>query len=359
MNTAVPLPLTLTTDKAGILTSWQQVDLDSDLFTPADLLHLVGPVTQEGVPVPWPLLKTVYRVSATLMTIPVFTGFRTQVNNSVDAQSDTITLEAMDAAKILIDCPPLKKFKRPAGSLQTFAAELCGALGIPVQTDAAAQIPVTDTTAASSTQPIYSILEPIANEMGCVIWCDAIGMLHIESMLKYYALPTVGLLVSAPAGPQAGGNNILSYELTDNAGERFSHICVRGSRAHRAKHGNFLSKTVTMIAVEGVAVDPELVALGIYRPKTIYDSNARSIAQAQRRAAREMRINRIDGTKITCTVEGFLSDSSRPWAPTQMVVVAIPEKGIGMPMFIAGRRFLRNETDGDVTQLTLIEPGRL
>ncbi len=353
------MPLTLTVDTAGILSTWNRFDCDSDLFVPSDMLRCEGPLMQDGAPVVWPLLKKANRISAMIGPGPVFRGGRTAVENEVDQQSDVITIEAMDAVKPLVDCQPLDRFEAPAGNLAAFAAKLCAPFGTVLKVDANAAIPQTDETRVSPTETIWSILEKLAHQCQCWIWCDALGILHIESLKPYYALPPVAKLMCFPPGPQAQQNNIQKYKLRDDAGERFSHILVQGNNSRRARHGNAADGLTVQPPIEGLAVDPELAALGIYRPLVIADENARSIQQAQNKAIREMMIRRIQGTKIELQAGGHFDDSGRPFAVCTNVIVTIPEKGITGPWFVAGRRFFRDTERGDYTALTVITPGVL
>ncbi len=354
----IPLPIILTTDTAGIFAAWVSVDMDSDLFTPSDMIRLEGPSSQDGIPMPWPLVARCNRLVAMLGPVPVFTGNRVSATNTVDEGQDTIAIEGCDAAKVLVDSPPPLRFRRPAGSLATFATELCGQLGVLAFADAAAQIPRLESTNASPAQSVYSILEPMAKEVGCTIWCDGAGILRIESLAKYYVAPPVGLLVSMPSGPQAIANNIKSYTLRDDTEGRYSHIFVQGNPARRAKHGNIATGLLATPST-GMAVDPELIARGVYRPLVLTDSDARSIRQATAKAVREVALRQIHGTKIECEVKGFTNEAGLPWAVTQMVLVSIPHKGVNAPMFVAGRRFQQDRDRGSRTQLTLVQPGVL
>ncbi|MDP8224503.1 MAG: hypothetical protein P9L99_14175 [Candidatus Lernaella stagnicola] len=352
----VPLPLILTTDVAGILAAWESIDLDSDMLVPSDMLHLVGPSTQDGVPMAWPLLARCNRLIATLGPVPIFTGNRSSATNEVSQTGDQIAIEGCDAAKVLVDSPPLIRFRRPAGSLATFAAELCGQLAVPVVVDAAAQIPRAQTTSASPSQPVWSILEPIAKECGCTMWCDATGVLRIESLLPYYAIPPVATLASMPSGPQAAANNITSYTLRDDVEARFSHIVVQGGGGQRARHGTIATGMLGAPAL-GMAVDPELISRGVYRPLVLVDQDAKSIAQAQAKAMREVALRRLQGTKIELEVAGFTTETGLPWQVAQMVLVSIPHKGVAGPMFVIARRLMQDLSGGSRTRLTLVEPG--
>jgi prophage tail gpP-like protein len=176
---------------------------------------------------------------------------------------------------------------------------------------------------------------------------------RIESLKPYYAIPPVDTIVCAPNNPNA---RVLRYTLRDDAGERFSHIYVKGSGAQLARQGN--ATGALSVPVEAVFADLELIARGIFRPLTICDPNVKNLAQAQARAIREAMLRKIEGQKIELEIRGFLTTAQMPWAVTQMVTVAIPAKNITGPYFVAGARFLQDGR-GERTLLTLIEPGVL
>lgn len=352
----IALPITLMMPPAPPLSAWKSIDLDSDIFTPSDAFRLEGPATADGVPVIFPIMQRTGRVSALMSgVIPVFTGFRATVEVASDGGDRTLTVEGADMAKVLVDCSPPIRFSRPAGATGAFAAEIGASLGVTVA--ATATLPRLSTTSFSATQTAWAMFEGWAKEAQAVVYCDPLGVVRIESLKPYYAKPPVDLLVSMPSGPSSQGNNLLSYRLRDDAGERYSHVIVKGQTSLRARQGN---KTGLLQApVIGLSVDPELTAMGIYRPLTIQDEDAKTIAQAQSKAIREHAIRRIQGIKIECEVPGFTTRTFSPWFVTDMVTVSIPADGIAGLYFVAGRRFMQDETRGSRTKLTLIEPGVL
>lgn len=358
MMPLAPIPLLVTTDTAGILRSFTSIDLDCDLFVPADAAVIEGPADIEGVPLPWPLLKRVQRVVATFGPAPVFTGQRTSIAKRRGDGESSMTLELASPAKTLVDCPPPLGFQRPAGTLATFAGELCGQLGVLVAPGGvAAAVPRLDAVGAGASEPVWSTLDNLARQVGATLWCDEAGIVHIQELAPFYLLPPVDSLMYVPGNP---ANNIGSYELRDDLEERYATVYVKGHTPVRS-FGPYASGLSTVLSVpcEGIAVDPELVALGVTRSLTIEDPRARTIAQAIARAKREIALRRINGAKLQVTVPGWTTTLGLPWRVTQMVSVTIPEDGIMAPFFIAGRRFMRDLASGTRTVLTLVEPGAL
>lgn len=349
---SIPLPLTAVLDSGVDLSAWDSIDCDSDLFTPADALRLVGPSDQDGVPVAWPQLQRASRLVVTLGSSPVFSGHLVQVTNEVGEARDEVVLEAADAAKRLVDCPPVKAIRRPAGSLSSIAGEIGAGMGLPVVVNA--DLPRATALTFGKTETAWAILETLAREAGAWLWVDAAGSLCVENLAPYYAAPPVAKLVCAPVGPGAGGNNLMEFTLRNDFGERFSPVVVRGGGG-----GDLFGDGGA--TCEGIAVDPDLAARGIVRPKVIDDPDCKTIAQAMAKAAREVAIRRVEGTKIECTVDGFLAPGATPvpWQTTQMVAVSIPDKGVVGRFFVAGRRFLMDAQNGYRTKLTLIEPDQL
>lgn len=358
---SVPLPLTLVTDTGIFMSSWEEIDCDSDLFVPADAIHLRGPVMQDGIPVPWQQAKMANRLVVSLGPAPMFTGNKTRAARRKSGRESGLTIEGVDSAKILVDCPPAIRFAKPAGNLAAFATELCLSLGVAVAPGGTATIPRISATSATATEPVWSILQRLAQEVGCWLWCDAAGIVHCEPLAPYYAIPPVDTLVSAPTGPGAAGNNILDYELLDDVGERYSEIKIKGTATMRGygpvpAGGTYPS---WVVPVESKWVDPELAQRGIYRPLTLFDPLVKNIQQAASRSIREAMLAKIQGTKIVVWVEGFTTLTGIPWQTTQMVMVSIPEDGVVGPYMIAGRRLLQDARQGSRTMLTLIEPGVL
>lgn len=352
MTVAPPLPFVVTLDTTGPLAGFESVDMDSDLFVPINAGILEAPATQAGVPIPWLTLSRANLATCTLGPSPMFVGTATVKTKT--GSTNRVNIDLASRAKILVDCAPPTAISIPAGTLAAVTQLLCGSLAVPVAPSAGAAVPRLDPVAPGRTEPVWSTLTNLAKEAGCWVWCDSMGLIHVEPMAPFYAKPPVDILTCAPA-PASAANNILDYTLRDDGGDRFSHIVVHGAGSQRALQGNAATGLLAA-PVFGLAVDPDLASRGVYRPLVLEDGAARNIAQAQARALREMMIRRVEGLKIECEVAGWTTTLGVPWDITQMVQVNIPADGVVGPRMIAGRRFVLNKTSGRRTRLTLIEP---
>lgn len=351
------LPLVMANNLGAVFASWESVDIDAQLFVPADYVNVTAPVNQGGVPVPWPQVKTASQISFTLAGLPVFTGRQTRAENQVGEGVDEIRLSAHSAVKDMIDCPPMIPFKKPTGTLAAFAGEICAPFGIVPKVDAAAGIPRTESASASDTEPAYSILERFARDNGVWIWTDPLGVLHIESLSTYYAIPPVDDLSVPPAGPASASCRVRRVQLIDNAGERYTRLTVRGRTGQRARHGNKATGVLTGVA-EGMFVDAEATARGYNRPLVVNEPDAKNIELATRRATRDLMIQLVQGTKIILVVDGWTTLAGVPWNLTQMVTFSYPQKAVAGLFMVAGRRFSM-AFGVERTELTLIQPGML
>ncbi len=354
----IDLPMILTTN-AAMMTSFTKIDIDASLFIPADACDISGPSTQEGVPISWQTAKLASQLSITLGGEPVFTGQQTRLDKVIEGATNELQFKAHSPAKTLVDCEPQQKIARPGGSLGALATELCTPFGIIAVVDAAASVPRKSWTTVSETEKIWSIFERLAKENVCTVWDDPYGAVHIESLKPYYLKPPVDTIVIAPVG--AGqANRVNSIRLVDDAGERFSPVTVHGNKAVRTIGPPTAAGAFSVIyqPTKAMIPDPELVARGIVRPKTIREMDVRSIDQAMRFAAREVALRKIKGTKIILDIEGFTTMLGVPWQLTQMVTLSYPEEGIAGLYMVAGRRFTHSFDEYE-TELTLIESGVL
>lgn len=354
---ALPLPLivTLTTPLGPVvLTGFESIDIDTDLFVPSGQANLSGPAVQLGAPIPWPVVKEASLATVTLGPLPIFTG--TALVKTKNAKTNAIAIELADAARVLVDCAPPLPWSRPAGTLAAFAAELAGQFAVPIAPGASPAVPRTDAITANATQSVWAILEPLCKEAQAWMWADELGFVHVESLATYYAKPPVAQIAALPPGPQAALNNVLDYTLRDDANARYSHIVAKGNGAMRAQHGNAATGLLAAPAI-GMAVDPLFTARGIYRPLVVEDGSARNIAQAQARAIREAALRAVEGEKIEVDVMDWTTATGTPWAVTQMVLVNFPADLVMGPYMIAGRRFMADKTNGRRTRLTLVKPG--
>ncbi|MFA5121883.1 hypothetical protein [Zavarzinia sp.] len=353
MPSLSPLPLVVALDTVGPLVGFDSVDLDNDLFVPADAGVVQGPANQGGVPIPWAALRLANIASATLGGAPLFTG--QAIGKSKNKKSGQLTVDLASRVKTLVDCPSPAGFSAPAGTLAGFAQMLCAPLLVPVV--AVGAMPRLEAIGATKTEPVWSVLQRLAHENGNWVWSDPAGVVHIEPLAPYYAAPPVDLLISLPSGPSASANNVIDYTLRDDAGDRYSQYTVIGHGATRCLGaGDIPLLSYPIIAT---VPDPELTARGVYRPLTIEDGSIRNQAQALTRATREMLLRRVRGLKIEVDVMGWTTTAGVPWQTTQMVLISFPEDGIAGSYMIAGRRLTLDKQNGRRTRLTLIEPGAL
>lgn len=358
---------------------WYSVDIDSDIFTPADAFSVQG-----RVPARDKLRK--FREGASL---DVYIGDDRQMDGVIDAASLAVTrkkasLSVMgrDKGAFLIDTEA-QHIKAANYNLKTLAEKLLqpafGIRSVILSNEDNRKLllgkrdmkkkagttsrgrnvnPFTgeprSLTHVDPGQKIAQILEEHCRRNGVTYWMTAGGDLYIGKP-NYVQETAFSFLLYAPGSRDAiTKNNVLEANVLRSIDGRYSEIAVAGQTMTGT--GNVFNPTSMKGAkFKGTATDPDLVNRGVTRKLILTDGDCTGRKQAQARAEYEQGLRRLKALELKITVAGF-RQNGRIYAVDTLATVRIEEADIDGTYYITQRRFTRDRGK-DRTELTLHEKG--
>ncbi len=361
---------------------WLEVDIDSDIFTPADAFSLTGTM-------PDPKRLKLFREG---VGVDVYVGDDRQMSGIVDDVEITIGAQARiaisgrDRASYLVDAEA-KAQRFSHYTLKTLAeALLLPEWGIKhvigdseenrkVQqgkkekerfkqgrkvANVLGKSVVRKETKIDVGQTVANILDAHCKRDGAIWWMTAQGDLFIGKP-QYTQAASYEFLCYKPGNPESKRNNILpGMRVKRSMADRYSEIVVVGeSGVDSTSASNTYSPDTPVEAKRkkhrAVAHDDDLVARGIKRRMIIEDHDALSSKMCQEKANEDVQKRRLQGLVINISVDGFKQDGKLFTVDT-IAKVVIEEAGIDGEYWISQRKF-SEKRDQRRTSLTLHEKG--
>lgn len=342
----MPLDVAITV-AGGSWESWSSYELTSDFLVPAD-----GWVVEGFAPSSLNLAAITLGLPVIVSVggAPVMHGVIESIDTSHTEQGLRLTLGGRDLVGGLVDCSPGMLWSWRSMSLAAVAQQACAELGlaIVVQADAEAQVPL-NYIKADPGETYWSVLQRTARRLRMMLWLTPAGVLRIGR--PDYLSPPVATLVH---NPELGQSNVKEFRRSQSLADRFTQVTVVGQTA-----GGDALFGATAAQLTGVAVDPQLAALGIVRTTTIDPGDVESMKEAEARARWEISRRNFDGETLELVVAGHGPLPSVLWEPDQLVTIVDAVAGASGLWWISKRRFLRDAAEGTRTALTLHPPNLL
>lgn len=196
-------------------------------------------------------------------------------------------------------------------------------------------------------ETVIQFLQRHAVRFGLLIWATADGKVVFGR--PNYDQPTIARL-TCRRGKAGVANNVKSIKRRLSVKHRASEINVYG---HSFGHDQLASPT------HAVVYDEEMLALGLYRPLTVHDNNARDGQQALSRARFELSKRLQTADVVSVTVAGYATENGAIWAIDTLVDVDWDGGDVHEPMYVAKRTFTRSRSGGSETHLELIRKGSI
>ena len=330
---------------ANTWSNWSRVELDSDYKTPADGWSV------EALNATSTQLASLSVGQAVTVLVDGAVGLRgvlEQISTQRDRSGGTkVTLSGRDLSAPLVDCSPAPGSRTWSNlSLQAAAQKWLTELGVSaaVSAEAAATTPFARLVAQPG-ETYWQVLVRYAKRLGLHVWMSPAGVLDIGK--PDYTSPPVGAVVQSDDNA-----NVLESAVRTDLSGRFSRVTVIGTATPGGKSlfGNDSSR------VSGVAVDAELVALGLNRPLTLDVGQLGSSSEAKDRAEYEVGRRAHDGLELSYVVQGTGPAPGVLWTPNTSVTVDDRLNNVAGPFWLAQRRILQDRRLGTRTALVLREP---
>lgn len=301
---------------------------------------------------------------------PVVTGYIDSVKPSYDAKQHQISVSGRDRTGDLVDCSAdVQEWHEHSlddivrALIAPFSHPELGEIGIRVVPEGRVLPPV----AKHSVHPgdtVYSVIERLSRQTGCMVWSDGTG----------------GLIIGNPettetAIPLQRGVNILSANASNSWSKRYRNIVVLSDTPGKTsgptgtppfslsdpdigtKNPEItrLGKTAFSLSDPEIgARDPEITR---YRPLLMIAEASVRDDLLQKRAEWERRHNAGQGQSYIVTVQGWLQDGQL-WTPGQTVTLNDAWLGADDNYLISTVNF-KHGTGGTTTTLTVIPESAL
>lgn len=353
---------------------WIDVDIDSDVTTPADAWSVSGAVP-DGETV------EAFREGA---KCDVYVGRNRQLAGVVDdvsieinRQDDRLRLSGRDVGAFLVDneAPPQKVANKTVKQLiDGMLDSSWGVRGVIISNEnnvdlllgkeeireLRRQAPTGGTQRPRKSiridpgQTIASIITQHCDRVDLAWWITADGYLFIgrpnyNQDVAYYFY-SYGL-----TNRKSVNNNIEKATVKRTIAGRYSEIVVNGMGLASKSDVRDTSKASPRF--KGTATDADLADRGIVRKMILRDTDVLSGAEATNRANIEMGKRRFEGLTINLTVPGFRDrETQRLYTIDTLAAVKIEEAGIDGTFYVSQRRFRENR-GARRTELTLKQTG--
>jgi len=267
----------------------------------------------------------------------VITGYVDDNSPEFDASKHSISIAGRDKAGDLVDCSAIHKTGQWANaSLDKIVRDICAPFGIKVMIDA----PVGDKFSTFSIQEGESAHECIdrACRMRAVMpISDGKGNLVITRAKN-----------GAPVAELIQGVNILYARGDFSMRERFSTYYIKGQ--DRGSDDN-LDAPETHTQVSATATD---TYVNRHRPLIVIAEDKGAHATLKQRAEWERNVRRGRSARATVRVNGWRNGSGALWRANTLVHLKSPYLGADVDLLIVGGTYIKDESQGEVTELSLV-----
>lgn len=364
--------------------NWTDVEIDSDILTPADSFSLTACVPARDAPGIKPVVsrRDMFNALRAGATCEVYigndkqmVGFIDKPRYSGDRQRARIQLSGRDKGGYLVDSEAnailaenftvetlVEKLLDPSFKIRDVIdsneANRDLLLGKDDKRRLQSEAPVPSaekprkSTKIDPGRSIASIIDEHTRRLDLTWWMTAAGELFIGK--PNYNQQVAYEFVLADAGNKdAKRNNVESWSFEEDIADRYSEIRVNGSGF--GVKGDTFDTQKAAPRFTATATDSELVQRGIVRQLIIPDYDITSQQEAQKRADYEMGRRKFLSTSISLTVPGF-RQGDRLYAIDTLASVRIDEAGIDGTYYVSQRQFIVDRSKKR-TRLTLRPKG--
>jgi prophage tail gpP-like protein len=191
-------------------------------------------------------------------------------------------------------------------------------------------------------ETVYAYLQRHAARFGLMIWGTADGSV-VLGRPHYDQAPLYELRMRQ--GADGVANNVEKFHQRTSSKNRPSEVHVYGKSTNGDQYAS---------KVHAIVKDDEIDTMGLWRPLTISDPNARNFEEAERRARREMSLRRQTGDVIHAIVRDHSSDQGVVYSTDTIASVVWDKRGIADDRYVVSRTFTRSRGQGTQTHLELI-----
>jgi prophage tail gpP-like protein len=267
----------------------------------------------------------------------IITGYVDDNNPEFDSNSYTITIAGRDAAGDLVDCSAIHKSGQWANaSLDKILRDLCAPFSIKVLVEA----PLGDKFTTFSIQEgetAYEAIDRACRMRAVMPISDGKGNIVITRAKA-----------DKPVAELVQGENILSARGDFSLRERFSTYLIKGQ--DRGSDDN-ADAPEAHTQVNATATDAYVKR---YRPLIVLAEDKGAHATYKQRAEWERNVRRGRSARATVQVVGWRNVTGKLWRANTLVRLKSTYLGADANLLIVGGAFVLNESEGMITELSLV-----
>lgn len=356
--------------------NWFEVDLDSDILTPADGFALTCTVPSSAeLRAGMSRFREGEKCDIYVGSTRQMAGVIDKVKFSGDRMQSRMSISGRDLAAYLVD-DEAKTIKVAKYTVKTLMEALIdrsyGIREVIFSNEENRKLvrgkkdrgkkgsggyifanPTRSTTKIDPGQKISAILDTHTKRLGITWWLTADGKLFLGKP-NYKQPRAYSFAFGAPQTEVT--NNVESYEVEHSIEGRYSELQVNGQGI--GSKGELFSASTAKPRYKGLARDPDLESRGITRKTIIADSDITSGEEAQHRADIEQGERQLKAVTIKLTVPDFGQVNEKGsfalYAVDTIATVRIDELGINSEYYVTQRRF-RESRQKRRSELTLHE----
>lgn len=359
---------------------WYSVDLDSDVFEPADGFHVEAKVPDD------PEFVQVFREGVNLDVLidddKQMTGVIDQVDYKSGKDRATVTIAGRDKGAYLVDCEA-QHFKAAKYTLKGLAEHLLlpewGIRRVLISNEDNRKLLLgkkdRKTKAGKGSAGLFgdrpryvskidpgtrisTILDQRTRQLGVTWWMTAQGDLFIGTP-NYNQGVAYEFRCYKAGNPKAKSNNC-EIGLTYSLAGRFSQITMVGQGAKPGKGGLFDGGSTSAKKApkfKATATDPDLKSRAIRRETIVTDHDALYQEDVQEHCDFDMGQRRLNGLRIAVTYPSLrYEENGRLFAADTLAHVIFEEAGIDDTFYVSARQNLVS-AQSDRTEIKLVQKG--
>lgn len=267
----------------------------------------------------------------------VITGFVDSNTPEFDANNYSISVSGRDATGDLVDCSAIHKSGQWAqASLDKIIRDLCAPFNIKVIVDA----PLGDkfpTYSIQEGETVHECIDRACRMRAVMPISDGKGNLVITRAKS-----------GAPVAELIQGENILYARGEFTMNERFSQYFIKGQ--DRGSDDSF-DTPETHTQVSATATDDYIKR---YRPLIVIAEDKGSHATYKQRAEWERNVRRGRSARATVRVTGWRNVSGALWHANTLVHFKSSYLYADVTLLVVGGTYILDETEGMITELSLV-----
>lgn len=266
------------------------------------------------------------------------TGYVEELQNSIDANSHTVSVSGRDKTGDLVDCSAVygnKEIKN--ADLTQIAKYLVEPFGLKVIAETDVGEPFKSFVIKTG-ETVFEAIERAARHRAVLITSDGLGNVVIAKLGEKKA-----------DGSLIEGKNFKKASLSIDTKQRFSEYDVKAQmKGTDETHGKNASQ------IKGRATDEVMKR---YRPLIVIAEQQATAAEAQKRAEWEAAYRAANGSKLSVTVQGFdQTEDGKLWKLNEMVYFESKTLSLAQEFLIADIEYKISNSEGRTTTMTLQKP---